>query len=78
MTIGSSGRVLGATEITSGQADRIWHVGGRKPHVLKQDSSPSLGVVQAKPVRADQFLQMLEGDLRDGEQLVLVTAEDAL
>ncbi|MBF6050142.1 hypothetical protein GO001_34070 [Streptomyces sp. NRRL B-1677] len=31
----------GATEITTGQANRVWYVGGREPYVLKHCSDPA-------------------------------------
>lgn len=37
----------GATEITTGQANRVWHIGGREPYILKHYSDPGRAANEA-------------------------------
>ncbi|MFD4574973.1 phosphotransferase family protein [Streptomyces sp. NPDC058417] len=37
----------GATEITTGQANRVWYIGGREPYVLKHYSDPARAANEA-------------------------------
>ncbi|MEU9279970.1 hypothetical protein [Streptomyces sp. NPDC048341] len=37
----------GATEITTGQANRVWHIGGREPYILKHYSDPARAANEA-------------------------------
>ncbi|MFK0142644.1 phosphotransferase family protein [Streptomyces murinus] len=37
----------GATEITTGQANRLWYIGGREPYVLKHYSDPARAANEA-------------------------------
>ncbi|HEX5568741.1 MAG TPA: hypothetical protein VFY14_17760 [Streptomyces sp.] len=37
----------GTTEITTGQANRVWYIGGRKPYLLKHSSNPARAANEA-------------------------------
>lgn len=37
----------GAAEITTGQANRVWYVGGREPYILKHYSDPARAANEA-------------------------------
>lgn len=37
----------GATEISTGQANRVWYIGGREPYVLKHYSDPARAANEA-------------------------------
>ncbi|MFJ9789353.1 hypothetical protein [Streptomyces globosus] len=37
----------GATEISTGQANRVWYIGGREPYVLKHYSDPARATNEA-------------------------------
>ncbi|TLQ39406.1 hypothetical protein FEF34_39190 [Streptomyces marianii] len=37
----------GATEITTGQANRVWYIGGREPYVLKHYRDPARAANEA-------------------------------
>ncbi|MFI1258973.1 phosphotransferase family protein [Streptomyces netropsis] len=41
----------GATEITTGQANRVWYIGGREPYVLKHYSDPARAANETAALR---------------------------